>query len=214
MQNFVDIQNEVLNYGFNDGPQVNRGRIKDWINQAQRRIARQIEAPEFQVNYNLVCVPGQQAYPLPGDFSRLQDIAYPIYGFRLQGVDVQNFDTMNYSQAVQTTPSRYCLNQNNVLLWPIPAYPDTLLMRYIGVPPAMVNDWDVPVLNNNYWDLLVTYALNRAFSAEDDYEAAQFFTTQWKADLDEYATDVQLRSVDRPRVLDGTWGPRGGLGSY
>jgi hypothetical protein len=212
MQTFIDIVNEVLQFGFNDGPQVNRGRVKDWINEAQRRIARQVEAPEFQTNYLMTCVQGQQSYPLPADFSRIQDLVNPLYGYRLQGLDIQDFDLINYTAAVQTTPTRYCLNQFNVLLWPVPAYPDVLTMRYIAFPPPLVNDMDVPVLNNNYWDLLVTYGLLRAFASEDDYEASQFFTTQWKADLDAYATDVQNRSVDRPRVLDGTWGPRGGGG--
>jgi len=210
MRTFVDLVNEVLNFGFNDGPQINRGRVKDWINQAQQRIARQVEAPEFQVNYSMVMVPGQQAYALPANFARVQDISYPLYGFRLQGIDIQDFDLVNYTNAVQTTPRQYTLNQQNVMFWPVPAYPDALLMRYIMVPPTLVNDSDVPVLNQNYLDLLVNYSLNRAFSGEDDYEAAQFFQTQYKSDLQEYATDVQNRSVDRPRVIDGTWGPRGG----
>lgn len=205
----MSLQNEVLNFGFNDGPQVNRGRIKAWINQAQQRIARQVEGPEFQVNYSIPIVAGQQSYALPADFARVQDITSPIYGFRLQGVDIQNFDVVNYSNAVQTTPRQYTLNQQNVMFWPVPAYPDPLLMRYIAVPPTLVNDSDVPVLNPNYLDLLVNYSLNRAFAGEDDYEAAQFFQTQYKSDLQEYASDVQNRSVDRPRIIDGTWGLRG-----
>jgi hypothetical protein len=209
MNTYADIVNEVLNFGFNDGPQVYRSRVKDWINEAQQRIARQVEGPEFQTNYSVVMVVGQASYPLPVDFARIQDLSYPLYGYRLQAIDIQDYDLVAYSQAAQASPQRYTLDQFNLLLWPYPASTDSLTMRYISVPPKLVGDGDVPVLNPNYWDLLVSYSARKAFEAEDDYEAAQYFSTQFKADLQSYASDVQWRNVDRPRVLDGTWGGRG-----
>lgn len=206
MRTYLDIVNEVLNYGFNDGPQVYRARIKDWVNEAQQRIARQVEGPEFQVNQYIPMVVAQPSYALPVDFARAQDVSYPNYGYRLQGIDIQNYDQLAYSQAVQSSPQMYALDQFNLLLWPFPNSTDQLLLRYICVPPTLVNDSDVPMLNSNYLDLLVSYSCRKAFEAEDDLEEAQYWSNQFKSDLQSYSSDVQRRDVDRPRVLDGTWG--------
>lgn len=212
MITFLDIQNEVLRFGFNDGPQVNRARVKDWINEAQQRVARQVEGPEFQTNVNVALVNGQAVYPLPADFARIQDLSYPLYGYRLQSVDIQDYDLMVSTAQQLSNPTRYTLDQFNLMLWPTPAATDPLLMRYINVPPTLVADTDVPVLNQNYLDLLVSYSCRKAFEGEDDYEAAQYFMTQFKSDLQSYASDVQWRNIDRPRVLDGTWGQAASAG--
>ena len=115
MKTFIDVQNEVLQFGFNDGPQVNRARVKDWINEAQQRIARQVEGPEFQTNVNVALVNGQAVYPLPTDFARIQDLSYPLYGYRLQSVDIQDYDLMVSTMQQLSNPTRYTLDQFNLM---------------------------------------------------------------------------------------------------
>lgn len=208
--NFAGLVNEVLNYGFNDGPQVNRGRIKAWLNEAQYQIARQVEGPEYQATEAFKIVQGTYKYPLPPDFLRMQDIWYPSFGTRLRPVDLQQFD-MNAPQIFEGTPSIYALYGKEVWLYPCPGNSqDELQLRYIAQPPQLVEDSDVPRLNPNYWHLLIRYALIRAFESEDDYEAAQTFRTTYERDLDDYATDVQERMVDRPKVVEGSWSHQGG----
>ena len=205
LSTFLDLQNAVLAYGFNDGPQVNRERIKDWLNEAQHAIARQVEGPEFQSNATIQLVLNQYSYALPADFARAQDVVYPAMSYSLQPVDIQDFDMTDVNQ-VLGPPARYAFDQGNLFLFPNPQTADTLTLRYIAVPPTLVADTDVPVLNPNYLNLLVRAALIEAFAAEDDYEASQFWETLYEKRLDQYATDVQWRAVDRPRVIDGTWG--------
>ena len=204
---FVDIQNEVLQFGFNDGPQVNRARVKNWINEAQFQIAREVEGPEFQVNYQLTMVSGTFSYPLPADLARIQDVVYPLLSTRLRPVDIQNFDMAAVAQ-VSGPPATYTLDQGNLFLFPNPSTADQLTVRYIQVPATLVNDTDVPQLTPNYLHLLVDYAVQRAFEGEDDYEAAQYFGGRYQKDLAAYATDVQWRTVDRPRQVEGTWNSR------
>jgi hypothetical protein len=205
---YVDIVNEVLNYGLNDGPQVNRARIQQWVNEGQFQIARQVEGPEFQQNQTIQMISGTYIYALPAGFARVQDLSYPALSYRLAPVDIQDFDMINVAN-VSGPPSRYALDQGNLLLAPNPNSTDTLMLRYIGIPATLVNDTDIPALNPNYLHLLVNYALFRAFDAEDDYEAKQNFLTQYKNDLADYASDVQWRDVDRPMVVDGCWGSMG-----
>jgi hypothetical protein len=201
---FVDVVNETLNFGFNDGPQVNRGRIQNWVNEAQRQIARQIEGPEFQTNLPIVLIPNTYSYALPADFLRVQDIAYPALSTRLRPVDLGDFDMANVAQ-VAGPPSTYTLDQSNLFLFPNPSAADTLTMRYLARPATLVNDSDVPTLNSDYLHLLVMYAVTRGFEGEDDIEMAQYYMQRYKSDLANYASDVQWRDVDRPRQVDGTW---------
>lgn len=205
LQTFADCVNEALSFGFNDGPQVNRGRIQNWINEAQRQLARQVEAPEFQEAHTYNLEAGVWELPLPTDFLRVQDIWYPEQEARLRPVDLQQFNMTN-PQVIQGVPSIYSLYKNNLLIFPAPqAGGETLVMHYIKQPPVLVNETDVPLLNEAYLHLLVDYAVCRAFEGEDDYEAAQQFQGRFQRDLAAYATDVQERSADRPRIIDGTW---------
>jgi hypothetical protein len=206
-RNFSEIVEEVLRYGFNDGPQVNRDRIKAWVNEAQRELAREVEAPEFQETQTITMVPGQYKYALPEDFLRVQDIVYELLSSRLRPVDQQQFD-LTAPALVQGPPVIYTLYQNQLWLYPGPNSTDPLLMRYMQRPALLVADGDVPTLNSDYYQLLTDYALARAFAAEDDFEAAQFHQGRYEKDRDAYASDVQYRSIDRPRQISGTWGGR------
>lgn len=203
-QNFLGLVNEVLNFGFNDGPQVNRNRIKAWINEGLFQIAREVEAPEYQATEEIGLEVGRYKYPLPEDFLRVQDIFYPEMRARLRLLDLQQFDL--YTPSITAGPPQaYTLYASELWLFPNPSSADTLEVRYIRNPPQLMKDEDIPLLNPNYWHLLIDYALWRAFRAEDDMESAQAHQTQYKMDLAAFASDVQERIIDRPRQLDGTW---------
>jgi hypothetical protein len=153
-------------------------------------------------------VPGTFKYNLPAGFLRVQDVVYELLMTRLRPVDQQQFDLTAPAQ-VAGPPTIYTLYQSQLWLYPAPNSADQLLMRYIMRPPTLVNDTDVPLLNNHYLHLLVDYALVRAFEAEDDYEAAQYFQGRYEKDRDAYASDVQDRIIDRPRQITGSWGGAG-----
>lgn len=205
LETYGDIINEALNFGFNDGPQVNRGRIEKWVNEGQQQIARQVEAPEFQSTEVLTLKQGTWKYPLPSDFLRMQDIYYPELVARLRPLDIQQYD-MSAPAKFEGPPEMYTVYASELWLFPTPNNStDTLEVRYIKNAPALKAEADIPLLDKNYLHLLVDYAVTRAFEAEDDTEAAQAHKARWKEDLDNYATDKQWRIVDRPRVLDGSW---------
>lgn len=203
-KNFLGLQNEVLSYGFNDGPQVNRERIKAWLNEAQQQLARQVEAPEFQSTETLLTEAGVYRYPVAETFLRTQDIRYPELGTRLRMADLQQFD--QFGANVEGPPGMYTLYKKELWLFPTPSESQQELEhRYIHKPAWLVEDEDEPELEGDYWHLLVDYAVSKAFRAEDDYEAAQQFRTLYKEDLAAYATDVQERFVDRPLITGGMW---------
>jgi hypothetical protein len=204
IENFGEVVAEVLNYGFNDGPQVNRKRIEQWVNEGQKMVAREVEAPEFQTTEVLKMIQGTWKYPLPADFLRMQDIYYPELVARLKPLDLQQFD-MSAPAKFEGPPEMYTLYANELWLFPTPNSTELLEVRYIKTAPVLKTEAEIPLLDKDYLHLLVDYAAERAFKAEDDIEAAQAHRTRWKEDLDNYATDKQRRDVDRPRTLDGSW---------
>lgn len=209
LETFGDVVGEVLQFGFNDGPQVNKGRIERWVNEAQFQVARQVEAPEFQSTETYTLVQKKNKYTLPTDFLRMQSIYYPELVTRLRYIDIQQFDTVAPAK-FEGPPETYTIYQKEVWFFPTPNNStDTLEARYIKDPPAMTTEASVPLLDKNYLHLLVQYALGRAFEAEDDAEAAMAHVNRYKQDLAAYATDVQSRMVDRPRWIDGTWSGSG-----
>lgn len=211
-KNFGGLVNEVLQFGFNDGPQVNRKRIEAWLNEAQYQIAREVEGPEYQETETLVLEQGIYKYPLPPDFLRTQDIYYPNLLLRLKMCDLQQFDQTG---EIFGPPGMYTLYANELWLFPTPnEQGDKLEHRYIRNAVQMTSETDVPLLNPNYWHLLVEYAVSKAFRAEDDLEMAAAHRTLYKEDLDAYATDVQQRFADRPHIISGTWAEGSSGGWY
>lgn len=210
LETYGDLVNEVLNYGFQDGPQVNKGRIEKWLNEAQRVIARKIEGPEFQAMESLATVAGTYQYALPAGFLRMESIFAPALSMRMRPVDQQAFDRNN--PMVQGTPLIYLIREKQVWFFPIPGTTEGtgseegMKLRYYKAPPILKAESDIPALNAEYLHILIDYALWRAFSAEDDSEQAQFHEGIYKRALDEYASDVQNRTNDRPKQVDGTWG--------
>src|SRR5256885_526447 len=110
MKTFGEVTVEVLRFGFNDGPQVNKARIEDYVNEAQLQIARQVEAPEFQESKELQLVSGKSKYDISSySLLRVQDIYYPEMLQRLRPLDLQSFDAYG---GTESPPDRYTLWKN------------------------------------------------------------------------------------------------------
>ena len=61
-KNFLGLQNEVLNFGFNDGPQVNRKRVEFWVNDKGRvRLFTVAESNKIKAQ---ALLPGNELYAL------------------------------------------------------------------------------------------------------------------------------------------------------
>lgn len=206
LETYGDVVNEVLQFGFNDGPSINKGRIERYVNEAQSQLARQVDAPEFLAVETLALVQGTRKYSLAAGLLRILDVYYPEMVARLQPLDLQQYDA-TAPALIEGPPMAYTVYGSELWLSPTPSTADSLEVRYVKNPALLVNESDVPVLDKSYLHLLVDYALARAFRAEDDLEAAQAHEARYRQDLAAYASDTQM--TDRPRQLEGTWG--GGL---
>ena len=103
-------------------------------------------------------------------------------------------------------PVNYALDEaaGSIRLSPVPDGAYALKLRYMGKPTDMSDTAQTCAIPAEYHDLLITYALMRAFRAEDDYEAANFYATMYKDDVRTAANDVQYRETD-PIQVPGHW---------
>src|SRR5438876_981784 len=102
LKTFEDVVREVQRYGFSEGPSVSKERIEDWVNEAQRQIARNADVPEFQATEEKTMTVGTFKYALPAKFLRMASIVYPLVNVRLRPVDLQTFDAMQSGSTVGT----------------------------------------------------------------------------------------------------------------
>lgn len=205
MKTYGEVVAEVLRYGFDDGPQVNKARIEQWVNEAQLQVARHADAaPEFEETEEKAMTVGTYKYAQPSECLALMSIAYPAAERRLKPVDLQTFDTYSVGE-INAPPLLYTTFKTEFWLFPIPTSADKLQIRYVKRPPRMTAEANTPVLAEDYLHLLVDYTLARAYRAEDDKEGAAEHQQQYERDLAKYLVDVRHQQDDRPKQLQGTW---------
>src|SRR6266849_2747482 len=136
MKTFEDVTNEVLRYGFTDGPLVNRSRIEEWVNEAQLQVARNTDSMVFQATEEKAMVRGEYKMALPTNFLRMASILYPLVAVRLKPVDLQTFDSMMSAKeassgtGIEGPPVAYTIFNKELWLFPTPQNPDKLELRY------------------------------------------------------------------------------------
>lgn len=200
---FLDLQDQVLDYGF--GADY-RTRVKSWLNEAQQRIARSLELRELLTSTSISATRDTSVYSLPTDFVRIAALLHEGDGTWLEyQTNPHHVLAINQSGDTTGVPTGYTLASGGLLLTPVPDNSYTLTLAYYKRPTTLVDDTDVPLINADYYDLMVTYALSRAYRAEDDAEMSQFYMQEYQRDLAQMATDRQFESLDGPRQIGGMW---------
>jgi hypothetical protein len=111
-------------------------------------------------------------------------------------------DALDAMPAASGRPQRYALAAEGIKLWPTPDAVYSLSVRYFRDPTDMAADADVSILPADWHDLMVTFALSRAYRAEDDAEMAQFHMATFEKDLNLLAADRLAENTDQPRSTD------------
>lgn len=202
MRTFGDLQTEVLAHGFDST--MYAARVKAWLNEAYHRVSRHVRLPELEASATVETVAGEREVALPADVVDLISVT-DSRGRSLFSIDSRDLDGSRSTGV----PTAFALSGSKMILDPAPRGADTLAVRYWRDPGDMTSDADVPVVGR-YGDALVSYALQRAYRAEDDFEAANFYLAEWQRALVELRADAQFR-VGVPRQIPGTFmeGPVG-----
>lgn len=203
--NFLELQNEVLNHGFDQT--AYRTRVKNWLNEAQSRIARILELPNLYTTTNLVTIVGTDTYTMPTGVVRINGITNANSPSELTYVE-DAADIGYYNQAGQNMgePQYYTLSGGtSIRLSPVPDAVYTLIIDYYQTPSALANDTDISNLPSDYHDVMISYALSRAYRSEDDMQMSQFFYSEFMRDLQQMGADRQSVVRDGPRQVPGMW---------
>jgi hypothetical protein len=103
-------------------------------------------------------------------------------------------------------PQYYTLSSGTTLrLSPIPDAVYSLTLDYYKAPSALSTDTDVSAIPSDYHDVMISYALSRAYRSEDDMQMSQFFYAEFMRDLQMLGADRQFVVRDGPRQVPGMW---------
>lgn len=202
MATFLELQDEVLNHGFNAN--TYRTRVKAYINTCQSRIARAAELPELLASVTNVVTAGSQSFSLPADFVR----AYRLVDNDNNRILVLSPEPIGFGFLPATTgmPTRYSIGTSPTVFLDLAADRTyNLILFYYKDPPDLSADSDVSILSVDYHDLMVSFALSRAYRSEDDIQMSMFFYQEYERDLAKLRADREYLSMDGPRQVPGTW---------
>lgn len=203
---FVTLQNEVLAAGFSENY---RTRVKQWLNDAQARIASELDLRIFEATSAANTVSGTAAYNLPADFRRLRYVYYDPSA-TADNVALEPLDGPEDYDALPTqsgTPTSFTVKNSNIVLWPTPNAVVSLVIAYYRDPATLSLDAAVPEISAvPYHDCLVEYATWRAFRREGDPERAAFWQSQFNDDVLRLGVELQHDTHARPpRQVPGAW---------
>ena len=200
-QTYLSLQNEVLEHQFSETKY--RPLVKTWLNQAQRRavIESEIRTQESSQTYSTES--GVATYTLPTNFARLIDFFNTETHEILSPLDPKDYDSLPASTG---RPSAYAVLGNSLTLYATPDGVYPLELRYWKLPADMSADSDTPEIPVQYHELLVAYAMRKAYLRENDYQAAQVWQQVWAEGILKMRGEVQHDTFDGPRQVAGTWG--------
>jgi len=198
------MQNEVLAHGFD--PNVYRTRIKNWLNEAQGRIARILELPSLYTTSIITTVKDTDTYTLSNAI-RINGITDPSSPMELTYInDPADVNYYNYAGQSVGRPEYYTLSgQSSIRLSPVPDGAYSLTVDYYSAPTTLSADSDTSALPSDYHDIMISYALSRAYRSEDDMQMSQFFYAEFMRDLTQMGADRQFVVRDGPRQVPGMW---------
>lgn len=204
-RSFVDLQNEVLDHGFSASRY--RERTKRWLNDGVHRVRRRAHMPDAEGVSALATVAGQGAYDLPAALVRVRSLRIPSEAAPLAAESIIEAD--GYLPTETGKPVAYALSGSQVLLRPTPDRVYTLELRLWSNSDQMEADSDEAGVPEDYTDIPISWALYKAYLAEDDFEAAAVHRQDFNNGLQELASDLGRRQTDRIRQIPGTFATSG-----
>lgn len=197
---FNDLQNEVLNHGFDESY---RPRVRVWLNEAQQRVARAVHMPELLNSSTVTTTAGVNAVSIPAGLIRVVNIYDSTNKLQLEAESFLEVQSYGDSSGISSV---YAIDEatGTFRLYPTPSGQFNLEIRHYAEPTDMTQADHTTRIASAYEDLLVTYALGKAYRAEDDFEASSLYRAQFVEDLARAQNDLQYRDITAQQV-PGTW---------
>lgn len=200
MTTLLDLTNNVLSYGFSSARYLTD--VQRWLNEAQVVVARQINLPTEVTSTTITTTAGDNSYSLPSDFGEIINIFQGAEDDVLEEITIDDLDNSDTSDTSE--PIAYVVIGSTLYLSPTPDGIYQFTLRYYKIPAEM-GAGDTPAISSEYYHLLETYALSKAFRRESDFEAAQFYRNQFVEDLRRVQGEIQGNTRKAGGQVKGTW---------
>lgn len=197
---FEELVQEGLSFQFSESEY--ESLFKRWLNQAQRRAVIESEIRTQEEAYSFTTTAATATYELPANFARLIDFFNEETHELVQPLDIREFDNLAKSEG---RPYAYTVIGNKLTLYPTPdgAYP--YVLRYWRLPAEMTQAADTPEIPSQYQEVLLAYALKKAYMRENDSAMAQMWEAQWEKGILKMRGEVQADVFDGPRQVAGSF---------
>lgn len=197
---YLQLQQEVLSFQFSENY---RELIKRWLNTGQRKAVQESEFRTQEEAKAFTTTKADSTLELPADFSRWIDFYNSETGESLQSLELREFDAQ---EATTGRPTAYTVVGNQITLYPSPDAAYGLSLRYWRLPADMSADGDKPEIPVQYHEILIAYAMNKAYLRENDYQAAGVWKAEWEAGIAKMRGEAQHDVFSGPKQVSGTWG--------
>jgi hypothetical protein len=201
-QTFLMVQNAALGDDFNESY---RTQVKQAINDALDKIARNAHLGKLETSYQPAIAVGTAAYDLPVADVRLRSVFDTLTRTPLTEVDQEDIDTAPVQVGV---PWAYAQYAGQIVFYPTPSTARSITVRYLMRVTDLSADTDVVATSvpEEYVNMLISFARSRLFAWQDDPEMSAFWLAEWNRELAELRADAQRRSLRRVRQVPGTIG--------
>ena len=198
---YGELISEVLEHQFSDAKY--RPLVKKWLNDAQRRAVIESEFRTQEASESYSTTASDATYVLPTNFSRLIDLFNTETHEQLTPLDPREYDELPESTG---RPYAYTVIGSELNLYATPDGVYPLKLRYWRLPADMVEDTDTPEIPVQYHELLIAFAMKKAFMREDDLPMAQQWDAIWREGVLKMRGEVQHDVFDGPRQVPGSFG--------
>lgn len=202
MSTLADLRSEVTGHGFDVGFAVALTDVDRYLNEAQRRVARQIDYYAEEAQQDFATVTSTATYAWPTDLGRIRYLRNVDDSTILGMARLRVIDSWAPSNG---KPYLYAVDGPALTLYPTPDAAYNLELRYWALPPLLVADSDTPALPSDYHEILTYYAIQRCFEREDDQQMGAYWEGRWLQALSEMKVDVKFPSADGPRQVQSMW---------
>jgi hypothetical protein len=197
-------------FGDTSEAQITPAEIIDWLNEGQRRIARDTGWISERAETDVIA--GQRGYELPPDIITMERLE--LDGAKLPRTTLQMIDN---EEPIHTTkegaPTKYYIWGNTLYLYPTPTESGSgnLDMWYKKMPVLIQSDADSAELPESMHDAMVRFALGRAKEKDEETSDAQVIMQGVQADIGQNIHETEQKSdetypVVTPAIDDeGMW---------
>jgi hypothetical protein len=193
---------------------LRRTDIVRWLNEGYMKVATAFidQDIDYYIKYGtdgngglIPFLAGQRSYSVTGsmpDFVRAKRWDFTFDGVNFYPADPIDSTFDNPASTYVNTTPKYYYEASNIVPRPLPTQSvGGMRPRYVYLPPLMTTDDMVPDLPPGRRTILVNYALQKAFQADNKMDTANYYGTLFQNDTEAILTLAKNRYPEMPNVI-------------